>query len=273
MNTTDKVLIVEDDGAWAGAYQRVAGRLGVRATVVRDLAEARGRLEREAFAMAFVDIRLDEHDDKNIDGLRVLEFMRDLGDHTRAVVATGHGTLAIGRDAVRKYDAFDVLEKQEFDPAGIADLMRRGLEDYRRGLPKEREPVREFLRGNVASSHWDDRVLRATHPRGGVATLYKFLEDLFVEFLPAVRRSAGEPAVVDEKWQVVTGEYWSRAMGEAILLVFGARENVDHARSPALGDGVLGHYRVGKTLSEQSHANLSGVVLELSGSAREHFSG
>ena len=78
--------------------------------VAEDLAEATALIDEMQFAVAFVDIGLDVANDRNIDGLRVMDKIRSAHDETSIVVVTGRSgqdVLPIAKDAVRRYGAHD----------------------------------------------------------------------------------------------------------------------------------------------------------------------
>src|SRR5215468_432306 len=105
MQITENVLIVDDEEDWCQIYERAARRQGLSVIeVARNLQQARALLDTMAYAVAFVDIGLDVADDRNIDGLRVMETIRELGDETSILVVTGRigaDVVPITRDAIK----------------------------------------------------------------------------------------------------------------------------------------------------------------------------
>jgi len=71
---TRNLLIVEDDPEWCDIYTRAAAREGMHTVkVATDLTRAAALINELQFAVAFIDIGLDVADDRNIDGLRVMD--------------------------------------------------------------------------------------------------------------------------------------------------------------------------------------------------------
>lgn len=160
--------------------------------MAHSLAKAQTLIDAMKFAVAFVDIGLDIDDDRNIDGLRVMEKIRSVGDETSIIVVTGRSgrdVLPITRDAIKKYDAFDAVGKVPIEPSDIRRLVRGGLEAYAQVSSTMRTRVNDVLRGDVPGLEWDDRMLNAIKIAGGASGLYKFLDSLVKNFLPLVPRT------------------------------------------------------------------------------------
>ena len=271
MASGERILIVEDEEEWCGIYMRAVhsydpGRI---VCVAHDLVGAEHLIEETRFAMAFVDIGLDVTDDRNVDGLRVMEKIRAMGDQTSIVVVTGRSgqdVLAVTRDAIKKYGAYDTVAKHSVTPSDIRMLLEEGLEGYRRQTAAELGPgaACRALRGDVAAYAWDDQVLRTTRLRGGVRTLYDFLDKLLDGYLPVVPSSGGAHVQIDHPAGLVHGVFWSRAVAAAILVCFGAEEDFDRAIHPDGADsGWLAKYMTGDQVNKLSRQGVKGAVLLL----------
>lgn len=276
MEATDNVLIVEDDDEWCAIYERAARRQGVRTVrVAKSLAQARPLLDAMTFAVAFVDIGLDVDDDRNIDGLRVMDRIRALGDRTSVIVITGRSgrdVLQITRDAIKRYDAFDTVGKVPIEPAEIADLLARGLATYQQTVTAERPDTHHVLRGELSGWDWDARVLDAIRIRGGVQTLYTFIDKLFTRFLPVVPRPDANHVIVDQATHIACGDYWSRAIGCAVAICFGDAGQMELALAEAQAERtLLARYEVGELLHQTSSAALRGAVFALPNEPRGKY--
>jgi ActR/RegA family two-component response regulator len=272
----DSVLIVEDEGDWCAIYERSAQRQGVSTIrVAKSLVEAELLLDAMSFAVAFVDIGLDARDDRNVDGLRVMERIRALGDETSIIVVTGRSgrdVLDITRDAIRKYGVFEIVGKVPIEPGDIDALLQRGLKEFRSAAINREPRVHEVLQGGLPGWSWDDQVLRATRIAGGVSTLYGFLDNLFAQFLPVVARKDGDHVQVDSATEVAYGEYWSRAMGKGILLCFGDEEHMKRVTEGAAPGGtILSRFHVDEVLDEREAGGVVGTVFALTDAPRQSF--
>jgi ActR/RegA family two-component response regulator len=269
------LLIVEDDVEWRDAYNRTAAKSGAfRVRIAEDLRSAKTLIDEIQFAVAFIDIGLDVNDDKNVDGLRVMEKIRSVDEATSIVVVTGRSgrdVMPITKDALRRYNAVDIVAKPETAPGEIHKLLLSGLEEFEKRL--EAAPAgHESLRGDMEQSFWDDEMLRVTRAKGGVPDFYRFIDRLLGSFTPLIPGRAGVALRSDAATQLVHGAYWSRAIGQAIVVCFGADDKLAEPVGAAKTAKVLlEKYPVGEILAEHSAHGLSGVVFALCEASRDQF--
>ncbi len=276
MAQLDNVFVVEDEEEWRGIYLRNLPRHGGRnIRVAKTLVEAETALNEMAFAVAFVDIGLDEHDQSNVDGLRVMERILQLEDHTSVVMVTGKGTLQITRDALKKYRAFDAFDKSSIDPEDIIRVLDSATDAYVDSVSTgRRNVVRDLFRGNLEPLDWEDQMIRATRVRSGAATLHGFLDKLFGKFLPAVPKHPGLHVRISSPDLVAHGAYWSRGAGKPVLVCFGHQDDVGAILNGDDGDSsFLKEYIRAGVLHRHSSANIRGAVFELSNLPRMSFQG
>ncbi len=255
------VLIVEDEKDWQEIYFRNSQPLhsgAIRATV--NLDEAKTAIAEMAFAVAFVDIRLDEDDNENTDGLRVLELLRKTRDHTSAIMVTGKGTVGITRDALKEFGAYEAMEKAEVEPQLIQKLIAEGTE-VRNQLARVEDPAApEVLRGRRTVWDWDSEMLEATGGKGGAEALYQLTEYLAAPLLPLVSGDDGDLMKRQEESGLAMGAFWSRAIGQAVVIGFGQAEPM----RAAIEGGEFARFAdrpVGEVLRERDKAGLVGVVM------------
>jgi CheY-like chemotaxis protein len=271
------ILVVEDEDQWHSLYRRAAGAhgLGDAVKIAKDLATAEQLIEAAKFAVAFVDIGLDISDDRNVDGLRVMEKIRAAGDETSIVVVTGRSgqdALSIARDAMKKYDAYDAVGKSSVKPSDIRRLLEEGLEAYRKAAVVGRRAARDALLGAESAMVIDDQVMRATQFRGDVGAFYDFLAELFDQYLPVVPRDDAVRAHIEREMCRVYGEYWSRATGVAVAVCFGARGSLDQAiQADGADSRLVGKYKVGAPMRRLAGHGIEGAVFELAECRREDF--
>jgi ActR/RegA family two-component response regulator len=275
MAPAKNVLIVEDERDWSDIYERAVAKRSIHSVrIATNLEEAEMLVAAMAFAVAFVDIGLDAHDDRNVDGLHVLKELAKSGDQTSLIVVTGKGTMKIARDAMKKYNALDVLDKGEVNPVILPKLLDEGLHAHDQAAAREPIRVHDVVRGKLEPWLWDDRILRAINVEGGVQTLYRFLDGLFEPLLPIVGRYKGQQVEIDPSTSVAYSEYWSRSIGKAVLVCFGNEDHVPVNIGERLaGNGVPEVRKVGRIIWDHSLANLRGMVFELSGQTRSSFFG
>jgi DNA-binding response OmpR family regulator len=275
----ENVLIVEDEDEWRGIYERAVGSQGSQHTVkvAKDLASAERLIDAAKFAVAFVDVGLDVSDDRNVDGLRVMQKIRAAGDETSIVVVTGRGgqdVLSITRDAILKYGAYDTVGKSSVSPSDIRKLLEGGLAAYRKAAAPERKGARDALSGKAEPMSWDAQVMRVTGFKGDAGKLYDFLHGLFGPYLPVVPRLESEGAAVDTGSGFVYGDYWSRSIGAAVAVGFGAAASFDQAKGLLFADArVAGQAGAREPARELASHGVKGGVYLMAEYRREEFGG
>ncbi len=97
------ILIVDDAPDWramlAGLVQDVFP--AVQVVTAASMDEAKTQLTQDEFKLAIIDIRLDESDEGNIDGLTLAEFIRIHYPQTQALIITGYANLETVKQAMQ----------------------------------------------------------------------------------------------------------------------------------------------------------------------------
>ena len=238
MSAGDNILIVEDEEEWSQAYKRAIEAVGGNHTVkvATDLTTAEDLIGTTKFAVAFVDVGLDVADDRNVDGLSVMERIRATGDETSIIVVTGRSgqdLLPITRDAIQKYDAYYAVGKPTAEPAELRRLLQGGLEVYRKAVEAGSKNAQNALRGVAETMTWDDKVVRHIGFKGNATEFYRFLNRLLHDYLPVLGKRDGAALDISSTPALVHGAFWSRAIGSAIIVCFGAAPQFDAAMADA----------------------------------------
>ncbi|MGC1282836.1 MAG: response regulator [Streptosporangiaceae bacterium] len=272
------ILIVEDEKEWQGTYERAVNAqfTGRRVSVAEDLASAERLIDATKFAVAFVDVGLDVRNDRNVDGLRVMEKIRSIGDEETSIVVitgrSGQDLLDIVRDAIKKYGAYDTVGKRSVAPKRIRELLAEGIDAYHKAVGTSRTAVHDVLRGDLPPMSWDDQVMRAIGFRGDAGRFYSFLGGILDDYLPVVTRAGAEPVFIDPAARLVHGAFWSRAAAAAVAVCFGAAAQFDQAAEDARRGGkLLGRYLVREPERELSGHEVKGAVFPLREARREDF--
>jgi ActR/RegA family two-component response regulator len=220
-------LIVEDTPDIRGSYRRAIERQGGDPVLAATYDEAVAAVKRRFFPVAIIDVRLSEDDEANVDGLRVLEFIRKVGDETKAILITGYGTFQIAREAFRQHDVFEGLEK------GVSlSVVEATIAKARRAFDDEAAKASKFnyaviLKGAKAAVwEWEDRAMRMSSNRSGADGLYHFLDSLLHEYPPLLQDHDKMGCSIDDSKKVAAGVFWSRGQGDAVLIAFGQKSEV-----------------------------------------------
>jgi CheY-like chemotaxis protein len=276
LSVVQNFLIVEDNTQWCDEYVRAAKREGFRTIkIAKNLPEAEGFIDAMQFAVAFVDIGLNEKEDQNIDGLRVMKRIRGYGDETSIVVVTGRSgrdVLPITRDAIMKYRAHEIVGKTEIEPKDITRLLKSGLEAFRGSMSATSSTARNALQGNLTSWQWDDQMLKVVQVENGVQGLYDFLDNLLVEFVPLVDNRSSKGASLDPETGIAHASFWSRSVGRAIAICYGPHQQLVNEIGTAKSQGtLLRTYQVDVLLKELSRHGLRGAIFGLKDFRRSAF--
>jgi ActR/RegA family two-component response regulator len=276
LTATRSLLIVEDEPQWCGIYSRAANRQGLRTVkIAKNLAQAAELVEKIQFAVAFIDIGLDVADNRNVDGLRVMDKIRSVKDETSIVVVTGRSgadVLPITRDSIIRYHAHNILGKVDITPSDIEEALRTGLELFEKRNSLTSVPARTVLRGDLDPWRWEDQMMRGTCIQRGAQGLYEFLDRLVSEFLPLIPVKPGAAVTEDTETGVMHGIYWSRSIGAPVAICFAAKERAkSYIPSAGSGQFLLGSYDVGPILNEFSAYGVRGSVFALNGVQRSKF--
>lgn len=121
-------LVVEDDAGWRAILAELLGEAGFRVQVCRSYGEALGRLRRDSFSLAIVDLSLASSlaPDDNTDGLRLLVSTKKAG--IPSIVVSGS---APPEDVERAYEEHGIvafLEKRRFDRQAFRDAVAAAVQ-------------------------------------------------------------------------------------------------------------------------------------------------
>lgn len=265
------VLIVEDDKVWQEIYLRNLSPLHAGALrLVGTLDEALKAIDEMAFAVAFVDIRLDEADQQNTDGLRVLEALGKTRDRTSSIMVTGYPTVAITRDALKEHHAYEAIGRGEVDPEKIQGMVDVATEERNRRANVEDPKAPEVVRGRRTVWDWDSEMLEVTGSKGGADGLYRMVESLADPFLPLVAGSDADHLKRHDGTGLAMGAFWSRAIGGAVVVAFGQVDPMKAARDGGELESFAGE-PLGEILREREKGGLAGVVAAVPGRIRSSF--
>ena len=135
-----RILIVDDEESIGDALRQVFEYESHDVRVARDGPEGLEMMEEEAPDVTFLDVKM-----PGMDGLEVLERIRDDDPHALVVMISGHGTIDTAVEATRK-GAYDFLEKP-LDTDRLLVTLRNALDV--KGLSDSVER----LRSEVESRH------------------------------------------------------------------------------------------------------------------------
>jgi DNA-binding NtrC family response regulator len=124
MNTTAKILIVDDEEVVRLSYMRILAGAHCRVKAVWNWTQVAQALQDEKFDLVLLDLRM-----PGMDGMDVLKAIKQKWPDSEVIVITGYPTLASAKEAVL-LGAYDYLTKpvgpeQVIEAANAAMLHKR----------------------------------------------------------------------------------------------------------------------------------------------------
>jgi DNA-binding NtrC family response regulator len=98
-------MIVDDEPIVCKRLKQALVKFGINVEVFEDPAKAVSRLSEKKFDIVVTDVRMEK-----VDGIQILEYIRECGNSTRVIIITGYATVEVAQEALAK-GAFDVIAK------------------------------------------------------------------------------------------------------------------------------------------------------------------
>jgi DNA-binding NtrC family response regulator len=121
MENKVQVLILDDEPIVGKRLVPALAKLGCEVESYEDPKKALERIEAKTFDIVVTDIRMEE-----IDGIEILEKVKEKSDHTKVIMITGYATVEVAREALGK-GAFDFIAKP-FKPNDLREVIVRAAE-------------------------------------------------------------------------------------------------------------------------------------------------
>ncbi len=100
-----EVLLLDDEPIVGRRLKPALAKIGCEVEVFENPEQALIRLGQKEFDVVVTDIRMDE-----IDGMQVLQFVRERWPRTKVIMITGYAMMSLAREAMEK-GAFDFIAK------------------------------------------------------------------------------------------------------------------------------------------------------------------
>lgn len=105
MTQSLQILLLDDEPIVGKRLQPALAKIGCEVEVFQDPLAAVARIKQKEFDIVVTDIRMDE-----MDGMQVLEYVREKSPRTKVIMITGYAMIALAREAMEK-GAFDFIAK------------------------------------------------------------------------------------------------------------------------------------------------------------------
>ena len=280
MNETVNILVVEDSPSWCAIYQEMLSEAGYSVHIATNLSQALESLDRQFFHLVIVDIRLDDQDRDNVQGIQVLQRIWELYEGTMAIVSSAYATAEM-LPTFMSYGVFDFVAKRASSPDDLARQYRsaafiRGTIDKTGSLDESLKRIEQAVleaRRIATSQKWlvsPFRVFKGLNGRNvqmllkgaGIVELRPFLGRLSRPLYPWLHGTSDTLIIRDETHKVLALEsyLWSRALGKPVLIRLGRRDHFARSLEQApFGAGWHGA-QVGEPLAHLTSSHFEGAV-------------
>jgi DNA-binding NtrC family response regulator len=116
-----EVLLLDDEPIVGKRLKPALAKIGCQVEVFENPREALDRIDQKDFDIVVTDIRMDE-----IDGMQVLEHVRNKSPRTKVIMITGYAMMALAREAMEK-GAFDFIAKP-FQPNDLRKVIAKAAQ-------------------------------------------------------------------------------------------------------------------------------------------------
>jgi len=113
-----EVLLLDDEPIVGKRLKPALAKIGCNVEVFEDPKKALERIDQKDFDIVVTDIRMDE-----VDGLQVLEHVRQSSERTKVIMITGYAMMSVAREAMEK-GAFDFIDKP-FKPDDLRKVIAK----------------------------------------------------------------------------------------------------------------------------------------------------
>lgn len=118
----NNVLVIDDEEIVRISCVRALAPQGFEVDVAEDGLQGLSLLKGKRYDVVLTDLKM-----PNMDGMEVLENIRELRPEARVIVITGYSTVETAVKAI-KMGAFNYVEKP-FTPDGLLEAVREALDD------------------------------------------------------------------------------------------------------------------------------------------------
>jgi CheY-like chemotaxis protein len=122
-----RILIVDDEEKWRERLSKTLERGGFQVEALATKKQALERLSETFYHLLVLDIRLEDTNQSNIEGMQLLDKLDefDLGGAMKVMMLSAYGTKEQMREAFRNHKVTDFIEKDDFDNLEFLEHVRQ----------------------------------------------------------------------------------------------------------------------------------------------------
>ncbi len=277
MNRQGRVLVVDDLESWREELVETLQHDGLLADSASTATEALQRLDETLYHLLVLDIRLEDADHTNVDGISLLGELekRGLSDATKVIMLSAHDTKEHMRTAFRDHKVVDFLSKDNFSKQIFLESVWRVFSEEAH-INQDLDVLWQEVSGPeqaVSSLEIDGtRIKRNKSLRNQIALE---LDDLLCRLFFEAERVLVRPLT---QGQSVTGVLWAQPFyasggGRPVIVKFGDFRKIEEEYSnykkyvqPFIGGG-----RNSTALDVRRTPHLGGIMYSLLGADKEYL--
>lgn len=274
MNRQGRILIVENEQRWRNALTGVLQKAGFQAEAVETTRQAWECLEEAFYHLAILDIRMEDDDPTDTEGISLLRRLsaEGLTEAMSIIMLSAYGTKEQMREGFKDHDIADFLAKEDFDDREFIEQVRK--------IIATRLPVNLSL-----AIHWQqvsgpDQVVlnlkiggaRIKHKSPMRSRLAEELDDLLCRLFHRADSLLVKPLESGFSGMAVllaTPSSSATGAGQPFIIKCGdVREiNSEYQRFKDYVQNFIGGGRITSVIERRRTAHLGGIVYSLLGTA------
>ncbi|MBX3001371.1 MAG: response regulator [Caldilineaceae bacterium] len=273
---TGRILVVDDLEKWRAILSDTLRMDGFYVDVASTVKEALERLESTFYHLLILDIRMEDSDPDNVQGMQFLPLLEErygLGTATKAIMLSAYGTPEQMREAFRDYAVTDFLAKHHFDNLAFLEQVRQVInQKLEINLDLQIEWNRFTGKGNApeqaVTGLWiEDQWVR--HNSALQEQLVTELDDLFCRLFASAKSIIVTPLM---KGMSGTGvlriqPFYESGSGQHVVVKYGEVDMIDkeYANFERYVQNYVGGNRRTTVLNLQRTPRLGGISYSLLG--------
>lgn len=291
MNSSPKILVVEDNPSWQENYREALEGSGFEVTVKEDLKTALDIINEKFFHVAIIDLEL-KGKKGNRDGREVIKRIWSLDEGTRFLVSSAHGELSMF-DEFREMGIFSFTQIPDQDQTRI-----KGLGAYNGMIAKEKDTLEKILTdvNSALDKSWHDyvknqwknspfkiikgytaREIQRSLKAGKIEELRPFLSSMVRPLYPWLNMTSQSVEIKKNNGDILAYESicWSRALGHAVVIRFGSDKRFNESLESMKIASNLGGVKIDKIAEmpeEISQSPFRGIIYKADIKFEEYFS-
>ncbi len=259
-----KVLCVDDNPDWCEVLKDIISRTNYKVETVSSYVEAIQKLERSTFHVVLLDLRLEDFDERNIDGLKIAEMINRLDEGTKTIIFTAYMESNNMRKAFGEFQIWDFIAKQDA-PSAIVDAVKSASEKAEMELNRPSRFSKNVL---TISTETLEQFITAVVSRNELSNnaehLELFAKRLLRDFHPLLPDKKDVQIVSAEQNAILQIRFWSKMYGSPIIVWIGKYDEMENIlQSSKVGRSSSGQGQILATLFDRyAFADLGGIVFE-----------